>query len=115
MSYLDESPRQKKIISRLQAKDQNLSIAMEIGRCHHSMARGVYELLAQSIEEAEHTLGIELDPVECSSLLEVVSSPEIRQAKQENCLLIDIDTLRVMALALSIYSKRAPDFSYNVL
>jgi hypothetical protein len=93
--------------------DPFLSLAIEIGKCDHSMAHGVWELISQSIEKAEKELGIELNDLECSSLLKVLSCQAISQS--EKALALSINTLRVMALALDIYSTRAPDLSYRLL
>lgn len=113
MTTLNYSPRQTKIMSIFSEIDPFLSLAIEIGKCDHSMAHGVWELISQSIEKAEKELGIELNDLECSSLLKVLSCQAISQS--EKALALSINTLRVMALALDIYSTRAPDLSYRLL
>lgn len=113
MTTLNYSPRQTKIMSIFSEIDPFLSLAIEIGKCDHSMAHGVWELISQSIKKAEKELGIELNDLECSSLLKVLSCQAISQS--EKALALSINTLRVMALALDIYSTRAPDLSYRLL
>ena len=113
MTTLNHSPRQTKIMSIFSEIDPFLSLAIEIRKCDPSMAHGVWELISQSIEKAEKELSIELNDLECSSLLKVLSCQAVSQS--EKALALSINTLRVMALALDIYSTRAPDLSYRLL